>query len=104
MPKSEVRFLVDYLFGDDEGRSVAKRIDRHVDRLPGLDALHLIEGSVDTLSAADLPNRPEATKAPRRERLQFMALCRPSGMKFGSHDQSESAWLGRSVGSATRVG
>lgn len=52
MPAPEVRFLVRYLFDDDEGRSVAQRIDRHVDRLPGLGGLRLVEGAVDQLSAA----------------------------------------------------
>ena len=46
MPPAEITFLTEYLFGDDEGRDVARRIDRRVDRLPGLDGLHLLEGVV----------------------------------------------------------
>jgi hypothetical protein len=42
----EVDFLRSYLFGDDEGRAVAERIDRRVDRLPGLDGLNLLRGAV----------------------------------------------------------
>jgi hypothetical protein len=42
----EVRFLGTYLFGDDDGRAVADRIDRRVDRLPGLDGLNLLRGAV----------------------------------------------------------
>ena len=40
-PRSEVAFVVGYLFGDDEGAAAAARIDRNVDRLPGLAGLHL---------------------------------------------------------------
>jgi hypothetical protein len=43
---AEVRFLGSYLFGDDDGRAVADRIDRRVDRLPGLDGLNLLRGAV----------------------------------------------------------
>jgi hypothetical protein len=46
VPGSEVDFLRTYLFGDDDGRSMAERIDRRVDRLPGLDGLHLLSGAV----------------------------------------------------------
>ena len=43
---SEVSFLRTYLFGGADGRSMAERIDRRVDRLPGLDGLHLLTGAV----------------------------------------------------------
>ncbi len=43
MPAEEVRFLATFLFGDDDGRAVALRIDRQVDRLPGLAGLHLLQ-------------------------------------------------------------
>lgn len=42
MPEPEVRHLISYLFGDDGGRAVAERIDRRIDRLPGLAGLSLI--------------------------------------------------------------
>ncbi len=42
----EVDFLRRYLFGDDDGRTMADRIDRRVDRLPGLEGLHLLSGAV----------------------------------------------------------
>jgi hypothetical protein len=44
--EGEVGFLGTYLFGDDDGRAVADRIDRRVDRLPGLDGLNLVRGAV----------------------------------------------------------
>ncbi|MGH9184442.1 MAG: ferritin-like domain-containing protein, partial [Acidimicrobiales bacterium] len=46
MPQREVAFLVAYLFGGD-GRPVAERIDRRVDRLPGLADLGLVTRAVD---------------------------------------------------------
>jgi len=50
MPDGEVRFLVSHLFGDEEGTKVAQRIDKQVDRLPGLDGLHLVESAVASMS------------------------------------------------------
>jgi len=47
MPAVEVRFLIEYLFGDVEGRAAAARIDRRIDRLPGLEGLDLVTGAID---------------------------------------------------------
>ena len=46
VPDREVAFLRDYLFGDADGQAMADRIDRRVDRLPGLDGLNLLHGAV----------------------------------------------------------
>ena len=46
VPEAEVDFLRNYLFGDPEGLTMAERIDRRVDRLPGLDGLHLLADAV----------------------------------------------------------
>ena len=51
MPTDETRFLVGHLFADDTGLAAARRIDRHIDRLPGLAGLHLVENSVAELAA-----------------------------------------------------
>jgi hypothetical protein len=51
MPTDEIRFLVGHLFADGTGLATAQRIDRHIDRLPGLDGLHLVENSVAELAA-----------------------------------------------------
>jgi hypothetical protein len=51
MPDGEVRFLVHHLFGDDSGLGAAERIDRQVDRLPGLDGLGLITGAAAKYAA-----------------------------------------------------
>jgi hypothetical protein len=50
MPASEVRFVVSHLFGDEEGTAAAKRIDRQVDRIPGLEGLKLVETAVARIS------------------------------------------------------
>lgn len=52
MPEAELRFLVDYLFNGDDGRVMAERIDRRIDRLPGLDGLQLVITARDRLVAA----------------------------------------------------
>jgi len=46
MPRSEVAFLVRHLFGDPEGASVAARIDRRIDALPGQKGLTLLGRAV----------------------------------------------------------
>jgi hypothetical protein len=51
MPEAEARHLITYLFGDDDGRAVAARIDRHIDRLPGLAGLGLATGAIDRYAA-----------------------------------------------------
>jgi len=52
MPEEEVSFLALHLFGDDAGVEAARRIDRQVDRLPGLEGLHLVEGALEHLRPA----------------------------------------------------
>jgi hypothetical protein len=42
-PAAETRFLADYLFGDDEGRVAARKVDRTIQALPGLERLPLLE-------------------------------------------------------------
>ncbi len=43
MPEPEVRFLARHLFGDEAGQEAARRIDRQLGRLPGLEGLRLVE-------------------------------------------------------------
>jgi hypothetical protein len=38
----DVRFLTNHLFGGAEGRSVVERIDRRIQRLPGLEGLNVV--------------------------------------------------------------
>ena len=51
MPVDDTRHLVRTLFTGDEGRAVADRIDRRVDRLPGLEGLGLMERSLAQYAA-----------------------------------------------------
>ncbi|MEP6150630.1 hypothetical protein [Ilumatobacter sp.] len=43
MPAAETEHLVRHLFAGDDGRRMAHRIDRRIDRLPGLDGLRLVD-------------------------------------------------------------
>jgi hypothetical protein len=47
MPKGEVAFVISTLFGDEDGRAMAARIDQRIDRLPGLGQLGLVSGAVE---------------------------------------------------------
>ena len=47
MPMEETRHLVETLFGGSEGAVVAARVDRRMDRLPGLAGLRLMERSLE---------------------------------------------------------
>jgi hypothetical protein len=51
MPAEETTHLARYLMGGEEGLAAARRIDRRVDRLPGLAGLSLLEGSIRSLGA-----------------------------------------------------
>jgi hypothetical protein len=42
MPEEEVRPLISFLFGGDDGAATAERIDRRIDNLPGLGGLGLV--------------------------------------------------------------
>ena len=52
MPEAETRFLVNHLFAGDEGLVMGRRLDRRIDRLPGLADLHLIEHTISTFALA----------------------------------------------------
>jgi hypothetical protein len=45
MPRDEVHHLISFLFGDSDGHEMAARIDRRIDRLPGLGGLHLVKNA-----------------------------------------------------------
>jgi hypothetical protein len=47
MEPNEVRFLIAHLFGGVDGMAAAQRIDRQIDRLPGLGGMHLLERVVE---------------------------------------------------------
>jgi hypothetical protein len=43
MPAEETRFLLTHLLGDEPGREIARRIDRKVAGLPGMEGLGIVE-------------------------------------------------------------
>ena len=49
MPPEETRHLVRTLFSGPDGEAVAARVDRRIDRLPGLDGLGLVRGALAQL-------------------------------------------------------
>lgn len=50
MPSDETDFLTRYLFSDAQGIAATRRIDRRIDRLPGLDGLNLASRWFERLS------------------------------------------------------
>jgi len=46
-PRNELRFMAGYLFGDEEGRAAAQKVDDTIRRLPGFDRVRLLESWVD---------------------------------------------------------
>ena len=62
MPAAETGFLARHLFAGDEGRQTARRIDRRIDRLPGLAGLHLLERA-----AEQSEDRRPASRSLRRQ-------------------------------------
>jgi hypothetical protein len=59
MPDAEVRHLISYLFGGDDGKAMAARIDRRIDTLPGLAGLDLIENARRSLAGESGDHRSE---------------------------------------------
>ena len=51
LPDAEVRFLIDHLFDGEQGRAVTERLDRNIDRLPGLEGLRLVSGAAARCAA-----------------------------------------------------
>src|SRR6185369_14958651 len=46
-PAAETRFLAEYLFSGDEGRTAARLVDDHIRRLPGFAGADLLEAWID---------------------------------------------------------
>ena len=49
----ETTHLISYLFSGDDGRQMAERIDKRIDRLPGLDGIALIRRARERYGAGD---------------------------------------------------
>jgi len=54
MPDGEVRHLIGHLFTGADGDAAAARIDRRIDRLPGLAGIDLVAGAVHARSGRAL--------------------------------------------------
>jgi hypothetical protein len=51
LPRREVGFVIGHLFRGLDGRAMAERIDRRLDRLPGQGGLHLAARALAEISA-----------------------------------------------------
>jgi hypothetical protein len=60
--REELRFLAGFLFGDEEGRAAARKIDETIRRLPGFSSVRLVEHWIDSFRST----RPALTPAPVR--------------------------------------
>jgi hypothetical protein len=57
MPAGEAEFLMNHLMGDRDGQVAAQRIDRNIQRLPGLDGLTIVSRALDRYAArSDRPS------------------------------------------------
>ena len=59
MPEPEVRHLISYLFGGEDGAAMAARIDRRIDTLPGLSGLGLVAKARASMTGEFGNNRRE---------------------------------------------
>ena len=50
--KAELRFLAGYLFGGEEGRASARKIDETIRRLPGFQSVRLVEAWIDSFEVS----------------------------------------------------
>jgi hypothetical protein len=55
MPKAEVAFMARTLFGGADGRTIIERIDRRIERLPGLENLGLVTRALERYERAAGP-------------------------------------------------
>lgn len=59
VPRSEVDFVAGWLFGGDEGLAAARRVDRHINRLPGMTGLGIVERARSSALARTRSARPD---------------------------------------------
>jgi hypothetical protein len=55
MPDQEVAFMTQFLFDNPEGRVMVDRIDRRIDRLPGLEGLGILRQALDRYRLMPVP-------------------------------------------------
>lgn len=64
--KEELRFIAGYLFGGEDGRAAARKIDETIRRLPGFSTVRLVEHWVDSFRSAG----PALMPAPARREIE----------------------------------
>lgn len=69
MPAEELAHLTNYLFKDHQGLSAAMRIDRQIDRLPGLEGLALLESAVSGTLKPDITRSNASRQHPESRPL-----------------------------------
>jgi hypothetical protein len=91
MPQEELRHLACYLMDGEDGLGAARRIDRRIDRLPGLEGLELLERSISSLQVRRRYSTGRAglrttrsLQGRRRVRDDRPRHCRGSGPVEGS--------------------
>jgi hypothetical protein len=84
-PDVEVREVASYLFGGRDGRTVARRIDATIRRLPGFEDVSLIEDWVDRNPARQpIPKAPSRTRRRRAHGWVQASLAAVSSARAGS--------------------
>jgi hypothetical protein len=98
--KEDLRFLAGYLFGGDEGRTAARKVDETIRRLPGFSAVRLVESWIDSfadprrsvpqlppgvrgVSAGEIASLAEATEVAKPTKADATA---DGGRRNGHHD------------------
>ena len=66
MPPDEVAFVTSYLFSGSDGEAMTARIDRRLDRLPGLAGLDLAQRAVRRLVPVCYSSARAAWRSPSR--------------------------------------
>ena len=91
MPEAEVRHLASLLFSDDAGRAAVERIDRQVDRLPGLAGLGVAATAADRLVNGQ-PAKNDSDWSAIKERVRARIVARePSTPRPGATPVSSVA-------------
>jgi hypothetical protein len=80
MPDAEVEHMNGFLFSGDEGRRFLERIDRQIDRLPGLSGLSLVVNAADELLGSYDEDEVSAQVRAHEIDLRDSATASPAGV------------------------
>lgn len=77
MPEEETQFLLEYLMGGSAGRELARRIDRKVAGLPGMQGLEIVQAALDKRGIPAVDAEPlEESLRPTARRVRDLAGSR----------------------------